>query len=106
MYPRALFGDGTRVPANWHALSVTFRLPDALSTDDDTAALSLLRRYFGEPFGSSSYTGAVFDVWDSTGTRAADADRFTADDLVSVTFLSVDTPGPAAIAVLRDRASC
>ena len=35
---------------------------------------------------------------------ASDADRFTADDLVVVTSLSVDTPGPAAIAVLRDNA--
>ena len=83
---------------------MAFRLPDALATDDDTAALGLLSRYYGDPFGSSSYTGAVFDVWDSTETRAADADRFTADDLVAVTFLSVDTPGPAAIAVLRDNA--
>lgn len=83
---------------------MTFRLPDALATDDDTAALGLLRRYYGDPLGSSSYTGAVFDVWDSTGTRAADGDRFTADDLVAVTFLSVDTPGLAAIAVLRDSA--
>lgn len=83
---------------------MTFRLPDALATNDDTAALGLLRRYYGDRLGSSAYTGAVFDVWDSTGTRAADVDRFTADDLVAVTFLSVDTPGPAAIAVLRDRA--
>jgi len=82
---------------------VTFRLPDALAQQDDAAALGLLHRYYGEPFGSSPFTGALFDVWDSTGTRAGDADRFTADDLVAVTFLSVDTPGPAAIHVLRDR---
>ncbi len=82
---------------------MTFRLPDALAQQDDAAALGLLHRYHGEPFGSSPFTGAMFDVWDSTGTRAGDADRFTADDLVAVTFLSVDTPGPAAIHVLRDR---
>lgn len=94
-----------RVPVWWSraCCSVTFRLPDALATDD-TGALGLLRRYYGDPFGSSTYTGAVFDVWDSTGSRTADADRFTADDLVAVTFLSVDTPGPAAIQVLRDSA--
>ncbi len=72
--------------------SVTFRLPDALAQQDDAAALGLLHRYYGEPFGSSPFTGALFDVWDSTGTRAGDADRFTADDLVAVTFLSLDPP--------------
>ncbi len=86
-------------------LGVTFRRPDALPTGDDTAALGLLRRYYGRPpRGSSTYTGAAFDGWDSTGTRTVDADRFTADDLVAVTFLSVRTPGPAAILILRDKA--
>lgn len=84
---------------------MTFRLPDALVPDhDDTAALALLRRYYGDPFGSSTLTGAAFDLWDNTKTRAADADRFTADDLVAVTLLSVDTPGAAAIHVLQDGA--
>jgi Family of unknown function (DUF6308) len=84
---------------------VTFRLPTALSNpDDDSAALVLLRRYYGEVFcGPGSLTGAAFDLWDSTGTRHADCDRFTADDLVAVSFLSVDIPARAAMTLLRDR---
>lgn len=84
--------------------SMTFRLPDALATPDDTAALALLRRYYGLASGAAAYTGAAFDAWNSTGTRAADADRFTADDLVAVTLLSVNTPSSVAIRLLRDDA--
>ncbi|MGW4340475.1 DUF6308 family protein [Rhodococcus koreensis] len=36
--------------------------------------------------------GAHFDSWSSTCDRAGEADRFTADDLVAVSFLSVQTP--------------
>ena len=80
-------------------------MPAALADpDDDAAALALLRRYYGEKFPAPpSMSGAAFDLWDSAGTRQADSDRFTADDLVAVTFLSVDTPAPAARALLRDR---
>jgi hypothetical protein len=85
---------------------VTFLLPDALNDpNDDTEALDLLRRYYGDPFcGPGSAVGAAFDQWDSTGTRAADSDRFTADDLVAVTFLSVEVSAPAARTLLGDRA--
>lgn len=76
----------------------TFRLPDSLANSSDDAALGLLERYFGPQFGASEfYTGAAFDTWDSTGTRASDTNRFTADDLVAVTFLSVHV-GPEAAA--------
>ena len=84
---------------------MTFTSPDALATNGDTAALGLLEVYFGTPYCSpSAYGGAHFDQWDSLGTRDADADRFTADDLVAVTFLSVNVSPPAARAILRDRA--
>ncbi|MGZ6799300.1 MAG: DUF6308 family protein, partial [Mycobacteriaceae bacterium] len=81
---------------------MTFRLPDALRTDDDQAALALLGRYFGN--GGPRYTGADFDTWDSTGTREEDRNRFTADDMVALSFLSVAIPGPAAQDLIRDRA--
>lgn len=83
---------------------MTFRLPDALDTRDDAAALDLLRRYFGTPLlGPQAYGGAHFDTWDSRGTGPADRDVFTADDLVAVTFLSVTVSAEAARALLRDR---
>ena len=85
---------------------MSIRLPDALTDPDDSLALQLLRRYYGDPYGCPGCAvGAAFDTWDSTGSRAADANRFTADDLVAVTFLSVHVPPLAAQALLRDRAS-
>lgn len=82
-----------------------FQLPDALQTPDDSAALKLLSRYFHSPMGSSEFhTGSQFDGWDSTGTRLADANRFTADDTVAVTFLSVQVRPLAAMQLLGDRA--
>lgn len=82
-----------------------FLQPDALSSDDDARALALLGSYYGTPaFGAWAYGGAHFDGWDSTGTRGTDADRFTADDLIAVTFLSVDVRPPAARDLLRGRA--
>lgn len=85
---------------------MTFIPPDALATGDDTLALSLLAAYFGTPFcGPNAYDGAHFDRWDSLGTRDADTDRFTADDLVAVAFLSVNISASAARQLLRDRAA-
>ncbi len=83
-----------------------FRLPEALQSADDGVALDYLREYYcqrpGTPLGAY-YTGARFDVWDSTGTRDSDADRFTADDLVAVSFLSVAVPPKAAWELLKGR---
>jgi hypothetical protein len=96
---------GMRSPRNPDILStMAFTLPEALRAHEDDAALDLLHRYYGQPlYGPNSAVGAVFDDWDSTGTRAPDLDRFTADDLVAVTFLSVDVPATAARQLLRDR---
>jgi len=82
---------------------MAFRLPQALQDlDDDSQAIDLLRRYYGPAQGNDDEpqtapaTGAAFDLWDSAGTRDAEANRFTADDLVAVTFLSVSVPARAA----------
>lgn len=85
-------------------VGVVFQLPLALLTPDDRPALDYLGRYFDPPLGTTgAYTGAAFDGWDSTGSRAEDAERFTADDLVAVTFLSVDVDARAAYAMLVAR---
>jgi hypothetical protein len=81
------------------------RLPDDLREPGDDAAVATLRRYYGpQPGERGFFTGSLFDTWDSTGTRFADHDRFTADDLVAVTFLSVEVPPVAAELLLRSRA--
>jgi Family of unknown function (DUF6308) len=85
---------------------MAFRLPQALQTPEDRRPLEYLRKYYNErpgiPLGAD-YTGARFDVWDSTKSREADADRFTADDLVAVSFLSVEVPPKAAWELLARR---
>jgi hypothetical protein len=85
--------------------AVSLQLPALLLSDDDERALAALRRYYDPPFGApNAFTGAAFDAWDSSGTRADDVNRFTADDLVAVTFLSVEVPPKAAHALLKSRA--
>ncbi|SKB04141.1 DUF6308 family protein [Aeromicrobium choanae] len=80
------------------------RLPQALQVPDDDGAIAALTRYYGTSRNLGSFTGARFDAWDSTGTRWANTNRFTADDLVAVTFLSVNVTAPAAIKLLDTRA--
>lgn len=83
-----------------HAAQVpttTYRLPDALQTDSDDRALTYLRRYFG--VAGKRYTGSFFDDWPHP-----DSHRFTADDLVAVSFLSVFVPPLAARQLLQQQA--
>ncbi|WP_148281329.1 DUF6308 family protein [Gordonia sp. KTR9] len=78
-------------------------IPHALTIDDPAAAVGILRAYFGDPYPGATYTGASFDDWDSTGTRTADVNVFTADDFVAIGLLSVDAGAVAARTLLRDR---
>ena len=80
------------------------RLPPALRPGSEERALSLLRRYFALAGTDPRFAGSRFDTWDSTGTRTADVDRFTADDLVAVSLLNAHVPRDAAIALLDTRA--
>ena len=77
---------------------MTYRLPTALQTDDDGRALDHLATYFGR-VGASRYTGSFFDTWPGN-----DADSWTADDLVAVSFLSVFVPPLAARRLLEQEA--
>ncbi len=70
-------------------------LPQALQPGADPAtAPGYLRTYYGKP-----YNGSYFDSWPST-----DHLRFTADDFVAVSFLSVFVPPMAARQLLDTRA--
>ena len=84
-------------------MSIT--LPPPLIADSDDAAVDLLRRYYGSTYlDAGCYTGAYFDSW-APQNRAADSNRFTADDLVAITFLSVEVDARAARELLVTRAS-
>jgi hypothetical protein len=76
-----------------------FRLPKALSTDDDSRALSYLSTYYGKG-GADQYTGAYFDEF----APNQDPDRFSAEDVVTVSFLSVFVPPMAAHCLLVSHA--
>ena len=75
---------------------MSYRLPEALQSSDDSRALSYLREYYGRGDGSA-YTGAYFDGWGGE----QDPHRFTAEDVVAVTFLSVVVPPMAAHRLLH-----
>jgi hypothetical protein len=73
---------------------VTYRLPECLASGDDARAVRHLQTYYGTADGVA-YTGSHFDSWPNN-----DPDRFTADDLVAVSFLSVFVSPQAALELL------
>ena len=85
---------------------MTLRLPTTLATDSDAAAIEALTKYYDRPYlGDAAYVGAHFDSWSSTGNRAGEADRFTADDLVAAGVpVGVQVPPTAARAILHTEA--
>lgn len=98
-----VLGPGSGHSGERHSVAVTVVLPKALTEPDDGDALTLLQRYYGSAErGFAPAGGAAFDSWDSAGTRGQDADWFTADDLVAVTFLNVRVQAPAARRLLVD----
>ncbi|MBY6413330.1 hypothetical protein HQ346_16670 [Rhodococcus sp. BP-252] len=80
-------------------------LPPPLTADTDDAAVALLEQYYGHTYlGADCYTGAFFDSW-APQNYIADSNRFTADDLVAITFLSVAVKVGAARQLLVTRAA-
>jgi len=73
---------------------MSYRPPTTVRDRDDVRAVRYLESYFGRP-----YTGAHFDEWPEQSP-----DRFTADDLVAVSFLSVFVPPLAARKLLLTEA--
>ena len=83
-----------------------FRLPDALSIADDTAAVDLVRRYFEhDKEGRVRFTGSRFDNWQGGGLYGVNANRITDADIDAVAFLSVEIPPRAVIELIERRAA-
>ncbi len=81
------------------------KLPSLVDVDRRADALRVLSCYYGlNGHEAHRYVGARFDTWDSAGTRDSSHNRFTADDLVAVSFLSVNVSPLAAEALLDTRA--
>src|SRR5699024_10057474 len=65
--------------------------------DDSADACRVLHEYYH----SGLYSGAHWDDFDPSGTRAESQDRFTADDLLACALLSTPIGGDAAVALLK-----
>ena len=90
---------------------MVLNLPRTLVPGDEAGAelaVQQLRAYFAPLVLASTerasrlqgYTGGRWDTFDPSGTRAASADRFTCDDIVACSLLSVDIDGNAAMQLL------
>ncbi|MHD0306251.1 DUF6308 family protein [Rhodococcus erythropolis] len=81
------------------------RLPLVLRDGDDDGAVDVLQEYFTRKVQKTGYlrTGALWDSWDPSGRRLENFDRFTAEDLVAVTLLSVKVPGQGALILLGEK---
>lgn len=80
-------------------------LPSILSEYEIDDAAQLLADYYANyPDGRPRWTGSRFNNWAGGGDSPATRDQLSADDLVSVTFLSVKASGRAAIGLLEWKA--
>lgn len=72
----------------------------------DDVGVDMLERYFatGDTDSGLAFSGAAFEAFAGGGDAATVANAFTADDMVAVSFLGVNVPGHAAIAILDRRA--
>lgn len=74
--------------------------PKAVLTDRK-AVISDLRRYFSDE-SPGTFTGRWFDRIGRLDGAVQDADRFTSDDIVAVSTLSVQIPPEAAVWLIND----
>ena len=81
------------------------KLPDILATDRADEAALLVNKYYTKLYRHDlTQTGSRFDDWAGGGDRADVANSLTADDILAVSFLSVQVPAPAAIGLLESSA--
>ncbi|MET3366938.1 UNVERIFIED_CONTAM: hypothetical protein ABIE34_000159 [Jeotgalibacillus campisalis] len=78
------------------------KLPDILTEDRTDEAAALVNKYYTKLYRHGlPQTGSRFDDWAGGGDRTDIANVFTADDVLSVSFLSVQVPAPAAIGLVE-----
>lgn len=78
------------------------KLPEILDSAHVDQAAALVKEYYTETYKRGEIqTGAHFESWMGGGDAPEVVNTITADDLIAVTFLSVDVPAPAAIGILE-----
>ncbi|WP_144679680.1 DUF6308 family protein [Cellulosimicrobium sp. TH-20] len=85
-------------------MTSTLIVPPVLTPRLRDEAVKHLRRYFGPVGGTTGWAGSRFERLAGGGDRPETVDRFTADDLVAVSLLSVNVPPHGAIDLLETRA--
>lgn len=81
-------------------------LPEILTQNQIDAAAGLVREYYTKLYRNElPQTGSRFDDWAGGGDRNEVAHVITADDVLAVSFLSVQVTARAAIGLLEARAS-
>ncbi|MEI2276699.1 DUF6308 family protein [Paenarthrobacter ilicis] len=81
-------------------------LPEILKADHTEDAAALVRKYYTHLYRHDIVqTGSRFDDWAGGGDRPKIANVITADDILAVSFLSVQVPAPAAIGLIESRAN-
>lgn len=74
-------------------------LTTSLQPGEEARAETVLRYYFL----SGTFTGGRWDIFDPSGTRAASANTFTADDLVACALLATPIEEDGVVALLQDQ---
>ncbi|WP_207346088.1 DUF6308 family protein [Arthrobacter sp. E3] len=78
------------------------KLPEILESNHVEQAAALVNEYYTKTYRRDEIqTGARFESWADGGDARKVVNTITADDLIAVTFLSVDVPGAAAIGILE-----
>jgi hypothetical protein len=81
-------------------------IPAILDDDHIDTAAQLLHTYYRRTHdGLPAYTGSMYTSWGGGGDALHDVNRVTPDDLVAVSFLSVNVPGEAAFGILETHAA-
>lgn len=76
-------------------------LPTILAEENVQNAADLLADYYRRRLnGLPAYTGSCFDSWAAIEDADEKSNVITADDLIAVSFLSVNIPGAAAMGIL------
>ena len=80
-------------------------LPDILTPDRVDEAAALVNKYYTKLYNLGlPQSGSRFDDWAGGGDRPDVANSLTADDVVAVSFLSVQVPAQAVIGLLKTSA--
>lgn len=84
-------------------MTSTLTIPDILTPAHREDAVAHLRRYFGTVSSTAGWAGSRFERLGGGGDLPRAVNRFTAEDLLAVTLLSVQVPPHGVLELLESR---